>query len=129
MKAYLCRLIEDGLLCELGVVVARSEAELFGVLDEFTNPYVYEFSNVRAGDPVFTPAQWVVEDDTGDCDSRFAMDDHYCYCKLAKNGPFTFISEESGDHTKRKWRRFTGADIDVVNEHASNWVVESAPCR
>lgn len=104
MKAYLVRLpAEDGeQVEEVGLVVAQSLKDLFGILDEFTSPYIYQFSVAKAGDAVLCSTQMhkCVEEgfeDDGN-DGYLTVDTH--------RGDTQLLSEEVTYETQRKWRQF-----------------------
>jgi hypothetical protein len=105
VKTYVCRLIVDGKIAEIGIVCAESKAQLFRVIDQFADPDCYDIAETQPGDAVFFPvAQWipdVVEVENGEVHMLSNDDfteDHTR--NLAEKGPY--ISEEIAD--RRPWR-------------------------
>ncbi len=112
MKTYLVRLVQRGdkgerlALCELGLCVAQDDGHLFDILDEFADPYSYEFCSAQLRDAVFYPAAWSIDDESGEEDREYVQEDDANAC-----GPF--FSETTGEMvngatSRRRWWRFTG---------------------
>lgn len=96
MKAYVyTHHGENGKVSELGIALVKNNEELFWLLDQFSDPYCYQFRKAVAGDALSCGVMACEEDD----DSTLLV---------KSNDPTRgeTIAEETGFLGGRAWRRF-----------------------
>jgi hypothetical protein len=108
MRVYLYRFIvtEEHANSELGLAVAHDLEHLFWILDQFTDPYEYQFCEAQAGDAISTQVKFV-----GDELSEETEDPTISKYDWATE-PDTYIahgemiSDNVKDQTDRQWKQF-----------------------
>lgn len=113
MEVYLFRRIRDSAtqlgVWEIGMVVAADIEELFWSLDEFGNPYDFEFCLARPGDALHTWQRDEIKETAQDLgwmpepDSCFASDQR----RRTLRHCFPTMSELLQDQSGREWEPMT----------------------
>lgn len=114
MKVYMYRLISDTKKSELGLAVAENQTELFWILDEFGDPFQYQFSIAEAGDALSIAVEFCGDDPGIGCNNKY----HVAKAIPSDEDMIGYsMSETVGDQT-RAWKRF----VQCSN---GNFVIES----
>ena len=98
MKAWLVKM--SGPTRDIGIVVATDLEDLFWTIDEFSDPYIYEFCSARPGDAVFH-GYTEEEDGIVEC-----SDDERC----------DYLSAQVCDSNRRRWHRFASVGNSIPCE-------------
>jgi hypothetical protein len=109
MKTYAFRRIRESAkelgVWEIGLAVARNLEELFWTLDEFGNPFDFEYSPARPGDAVHAwqrDNRKAVAHDTGEMpeiDTCFGTDTR----KRTRAFTYPTLAEPMQDQSRRTW--------------------------
>jgi len=105
LKAYVYRLA-DAEVPEIGIAVASSVNGLFWILDEWTDPFNYEFTTAKDGDAVSNSYK----------DAEDEGEPVLGYIETSDERPIGgYLSEEISQTDDRKWKRFERDDGEGYN--------------
>jgi hypothetical protein len=133
MKIYMFRLIFDNSSAEYGLAVVRNLMELFWLLDEFADPYQYQFCEAQPGDALCTQVRFNGHEAASDigCNDEEIEKHRYDYITEVKEDEYKdtgeLLSENvryQGSEDGRIWRQFKKCTTTVVTTMPSPSIKE-----